>query len=98
MKQRCERWSRLLQRRRRPQRRVLSARGQGTYRLFETSRGGYEPHPSLEFDVDWDRADLADSGVISWLVIFLLAAFALVVINDLAAALRAKRDGDRPDS
>ncbi len=36
--------------------------------------------------------------MISWLVIFLLAAFALVVINDLAAALRAKRDGERPDS
>lgn len=71
--------------------------GKGTYRLFETARGDYEPRPSLEFDVDSDRAELADSGVISWLVIFLLAAFVLVVINDITTALRAKRDGSRQD-
>ncbi|MGH2841513.1 MAG: hypothetical protein ACRDKY_11895 [Solirubrobacteraceae bacterium] len=69
--------------------------GKGTFRLFETARGEYEPQPSLEFDVDWDRADLADSGVIPWLVIFLLAAFVLVVINDVTAALRTTRDGER---
>lgn len=69
--------------------------GTGTYRLFETARGDYDPHPSLEFDVDWDRADLADSSVISWLFIVLLAAFVLVVINDVAAALRVKRDEER---
>jgi hypothetical protein len=62
-------------------------------RLFETARNDYDPRPTLEFDVDSDRADLADSSVISWLVIFLLAAFVLVVINDVVAALRAKRDG-----
>ena len=71
--------------------------GTGTYRLFETARGDYDPHPSLEFDVDWDRADLADSPLISWLVIFLLAAFVLVVINDVTAALRGKRGDDGKD-
>lgn len=68
--------------------------GSAAHRLFETARGDYEPRPSLEFDVDWDRADLADSGVISWMVIFLLAAFVLVVINDAVAALRAKRENE----
>jgi hypothetical protein len=66
--------------------------GKGTYRLFETARGDYEPRPTLEFDVDSDRADLADSGVISWLVIFLLAFFVLVVVNDVRAALRGKKE------
>jgi hypothetical protein len=64
-----------------------------THRLFETRRGDYEARPTLEFDVDSDRADLADSSIISWLVILLLAAFVLVVINDVVSSLRAKRDG-----
>ena len=71
--------------------------GEGTHRLFETARGDYEPQPSLEFDVDWDRADLADSSVIAWLIILLLAAFVLVVINDITSALRAKRADDRQE-
>jgi hypothetical protein len=68
--------------------------GSGTYRLFETARGDYDPHPTLEFDVDSDRADLGDSGFISWLVIVLLAAFVLVVINDVTTAVRGRREGE----